>query len=102
MEEKRNIFLAHKKTMLEIARANHVDTSVAANIACQMAREALTDKPISYSTDGVTNFMQWVADVENLSVSEIADQMVEYNHAASKAINDGHPWTLAELEDKKA
>ena len=97
-EETRNIFLAHKKTMLQIARANKVDTSVAANLACQMAREALADKPVSYSTDGVDDFMVWVKDVENLSVSEIADQMVEYNHAASKAIQDGHPWTLAELE----
>lgn len=93
-----NIFLKHRKTMLQIARANKVDTSVAANLACQMAREALKHEPLSCSTEGVENFMVWVADVENISVNELSEQMVEYNHAASKAIQDGHPWTLDEFD----
>lgn len=90
----RNIFIEHKKTMLQIARANRVDTSVAANLACQMAREVLAGKPVSYSTEGVEDFMTWVSDAENLTEAEIAAQMAEYNHAASKAIQDGKPWTL--------
>ncbi len=94
MNEQRNIFLEHKKTMLQIARANHVDTSVAANLACQMAREALADKPVSYSTEGVEDFMTWAGEVENLTEAEIAAQMAEYNRAASQAIINGKPWTL--------
>jgi hypothetical protein len=94
MNEQRNIFLEHKRTMLEIARANHVDTSVAANLACQMAREALADKPVSYSTEGVEDFMTWAGEVENLTEAEIAAQMAEYNRAASQAIINGKPWTL--------
>ena len=68
----RNIFLEHKRTMLEIARANHVDTSVAANLACQMAREALAGKPVSYSTEGVEDFMTWAGEVENLTTTAIS------------------------------
>lgn len=94
MNEQRNIFIERKKTMLQIARANHVDTSVAANLACQMAREALAGKPASYSTEGVENFMTWAGEVENLTEAEIAAQMAEYNRAASQAIINGKPWTL--------
>lgn len=94
MNEQRNIFLEHKKTMLQIARANHVDISVAANLACQMAREVLAGKPVSYFTEGVENFMTWAGEVENLTEAEIAAQMAEYNHAASQAIINGKPWTL--------
>ena len=90
----RNIFIEHKKTMLQIARANRVDTSVAANLACQMAREVLAGKPVSYSTEGVEDFMTWVSDAENLTEAEIAAQMAAYNHAASQAIQDGKPWSL--------
>lgn len=90
----RNIFIEHKKTMLQIARANRVDTSVAANLACQMAREVLAGKPVSYSAEGAEDFMTWVSDAENLTEAEIAAQMAEYNHAASKAIQDGKPWAL--------
>lgn len=90
----RNIFIERKRTMLQIARANRVDTSVAANLACQMAREVLAGKPVSYSTEGVEDFMTWVGEVENLTEAEFAAQMAEYNHAASKAIQDGKPWAL--------
>ncbi len=94
MKENRNIFLEHKRTMLEIARANRVDTGVAANLACQMAREVLAGQTVSYSTQGVGDFMTWVGEVENLTDEQLTAQMVEYNHAASQAIIDGHPWSL--------
>lgn len=90
----RNIFIEHKKTMLQIARANRADTSVAANLACQMAREVLAGKPVSYSTQGVENFMAWVGEAENLTEAETACQMAEYNRAACQAIQDGKPWSL--------
>ena len=112
MNEQRNIFLEHKRTMLEIARANlamegmghsvvihsntteHIEAVPNVVNVSQMAREALADKPVSYSTEGVEDFMTWAGEVENLTEAEIAAQMAEYNRAASQAIINGKPWTL--------
>ena len=94
MSKKENIFLCNKKTILQIGRANKVDTSVAANIAVQMANEVLADKPVTYSTEGVENFMTWVGDVEDLTAAELGHQMAAYNQAATDAIQRGEPWVL--------
>ena len=94
MSKKENIFLRNKRTILQIAHANKVDTSVAANIAVQMANEVLADKPVTYSTEGVENFMTWVGDVEDLTAAELGHQMAEYNQAATDAIQRGEPWVL--------
>ena len=47
----KNIFIDHKRTILQIARSNDVDISVAANLASQMARETIAGKPTSYSLE---------------------------------------------------
>lgn len=92
--KERNIFLEHKKTILQFARANRVDISVAANMAVQAANEALAKKPVTISTQGVENFMTWVGEVENYSAAEIGTQMAEFNRQATEAIQRGEPWTL--------
>ena len=94
MSKQENIFLRNKKTILQIARANQVDTSVAANIAVQMANEVLAGKAVTYSTEGVGNFSTWVKDVEDLTAAELGHQMAEYNRAATEAIRRGEPWVL--------
>ena len=92
--EERNIFLEHKKTILQFARANDADISVAANMAVQAANEVLANKPVMISTDGVENFLTWVGEVDNLTASEIGSQMAEFNRQATEAIKRGEPWHL--------
>ena len=50
----KNVFVDHKRTILQIARANNVDISVAANLASQMARETIAVKPVSYSMESLS------------------------------------------------
>lgn len=90
----RNIFIEHKKTILQIARANKVDISVAANMAYAMAKDVLAGRPVRGSTQGVQNWMTWVGEVENYSAAEIGAQMAEFNRQATEAIQRGEPWTL--------
>lgn len=92
---KRNIFLKHKKTILQITRANDApDISVGANMAYSMAKDVLAGRPVQGSTKGVDNWMTWVGEVENLTAAEIGAQMAEFNQAATEAIQRGKPWTL--------
>lgn len=90
----RNIFIEHKKTILQIARANKVDISVAANMAYSMAKDVLAGRPVQGSTQGVQNWMTWVGEVENYSAAEIGAQMAEFNRQTTEAIQRGEPWTL--------
>lgn len=92
--KERNIFLEHKKTILQIARANKVNISVAANMAVQMANEVLSGKEVSLSTNGVENFMTWVGEVENYTPPQLGSQMAEFNQQATEALKKGQPWTL--------
>lgn len=92
--EERNIFIEHKKTILQFARANDVNISVAANMAVQAANEALANKPVTISTDGVDDFLTWVGEVDNLPASEIGSQMAEFNKQSTEAIQRGEPWHL--------
>lgn len=91
---KENVFLSNKRTLLQIARANKVDVSVAANLAVQMASEVTANRPVSYSTEGVENFLTLVGDIEDLTREELGQQMAEYNQAATEAIQQGKPWVL--------
>lgn len=92
---KRNIFLEHKKTILQITRANGApDISVGANMAYSMAKDVLAGRPVQGSTKGVENWMTWVGEVENYSAAEIGAQMAEFNRQATEAIQRGKPWTL--------
>ena len=90
----RNIFIEHKKTILQIARANKVDISVAANMVYSMAKDVLAGRPVQGSTKGVQSWMTWVGEVENYSATEIGAQMAEFNRQATEAIQRGEPWTL--------
>lgn len=92
---KRNIFLDHKKTILQLTRANDApDISVGANMAYSMARDVLAGRPVQGSTQGVQNWLTWVGEVENYSAAEIGAQMAEFNRQAAEAIQRGEPWTL--------
>lgn len=92
---KRNIFLEHKKTILQITRANGApDISVGTNMAYSMAKDVLAGRPVQGSTKGVQNWMTWVGEVENYSAAEIGAQMAEFNRQATEAIQRGEPWTL--------
>ena len=92
---KRNIFLEHKKTILQITRANGApDISVGTNMAYSMAKDVLAGRPVQGSTNGVENWMTWVGEVENYSAAEIGAQMAEFNRQATEAIQRGEPWTL--------
>ena len=92
---KRNIFLEHKKTILQITRANGApDISVGTNMAYSMAKDVLAGRPVQGSTKGVDNWMTWVGEVENYSAAEIGAQMAEFHRQATAAIQRGEPWTL--------
>lgn len=95
MSEKRNIFLEHKKTILQITKANDApDISVGANMAYSMAKDVLAGRPVQGSTAGVQNWMTWVGEVENLTAAEIGSQMAEFNRQSTEAIQRGEPWHL--------
>lgn len=92
---KRNIFLEHKKVILQITKANDApDISVGANMAYSMAKDVLAGRPVQGSTKGVGSWMTWVGEVENLTDAEIGAQMAEFNRQATEAIQRGKPWTL--------
>lgn len=91
----RNIFIEHKKTILQVTRANGAPTiSIGANMAYSMAKDVLAGRPVQGSTKGVENWMTWVGEVENYSAAEIGAQMAEFNRQATEAIRRGEPWTL--------
>lgn len=93
--EERNIFIEHKKTILQITKANDApDISVGANMAYAMAKDVLAGRPVQGSTAGVQNWMTWVGEVENYSAAEISSQMAEFNRQATEAIQRGEPWHL--------
>lgn len=90
----RNIFIEYKKTILQIARANKVNISIAANMAYAMAKDVLAGRSVQGSTQGVENFMTWVGEVENLTTAQIGTQMAEFNRQATEANRKGQPWHL--------
>lgn len=95
MNKNRNIFIEHKKTVLQVTRANDAPTiSVGANMAVAMAKDVLAGRPVQGSTQGVQDWVTWVGEVENLTDSQIGHQMAEFNQAATEAIQRGKPWTL--------
>lgn len=95
MSKNRNIFLEHKKTILQVTKANDAPSiSVGANMAYSMAKDVLAGRPVQGSTQGVENWMTWVGEVENLTPAEISSQMAEFNKEATEAIQNGKPWTL--------
>lgn len=90
----KNVFIDHKRTILQIARANDVDISVAANLASQMARETIAGKPVSYSLEGVEGFAGFAFDYAKLTEEETGQHMAEYNRQATEAARKGERWTL--------
>ena len=95
MSEKRNIFLEHKKTILQITRANDAsDTSVGVAMAYAMAKDVLAGRPVQGSTQGVENWMTWVGEVANLTDAQAGAQIAEFNRQAVEAIKRGEPWHL--------
>lgn len=89
-----NVFIDHKRTVLQIARANDVDISVAANIALQMANEVNAEQPVSHSLLGVVGFNAFCNDVAEYTPLELGAQMAEYNKAATEAARKGENWVL--------
>ena len=90
----KNIFVDHKRTILQIARANDVDISVAANLADQMANEVIASKPVSYSLEGVEDWPAFVSAIPPLTAEEVGQHMAEYNRQATEAARKGENWTL--------
>ena len=90
----KNIFIDHKRTVLQIARANDVDISVAANLADQMANEVIASKPVSYSLEGVEGWPAFVSAISPLTAEEVGQHMTEYNRQATEAARKGENWTL--------
>ena len=90
----KNIFIENKRAVLQIARANDVDISVAANLADQIAREIASGKAPSYSIAGVEGLTALVAGLNSLTQEEIGQQMAEYNRQATEAQQQGKPWVL--------
>ena len=95
MSKNRNIFLEHKKLILQITRANDApDTSVGVAMAYAMAKDVLAGRPVQGSTQGVENWMTWVGEVANLTDSQAGVQIAEFNRQAVEAIRRGEPWHL--------
>ena len=90
----KNIFIQNKRALLQIARANNVDISVAANLADQISREIAGGKAPSYSIAGVEGLSALVAGLNALSQEEIGQQMAEYNRQSTEALQRNEPWVL--------